>query len=219
MPEPYYLFIRRFLTMGIAERKQREKNARLEQIKNTAAHLFQKKGFENTTIDEIAQLCELSKASIYLYFKSKDDLFYTIIENVINEFSQHIGRMANNTREPADKTLGKIFNEAFKLYDKNPDAYQILWKNNINVLPANKLLRLENILRSNIAHLEKVLQTGIAQGVFKDVETRVTSLILWGLYMGIYLQQSKRMESGRSDYRKSTLDKAVRLILGGLQKK
>lgn len=208
-----------FLTMGIAERKQREKEARAAQIKNTAAGIFQRKGFESTTMDEIAQLCELSKASIYSYFKSKDDLFYSIIEHEMKEFSKNIGKMANNKKETADKTLGKIFNESFKHYDKNPNVYQMLWKSNISMLPANKVNRLENILRANAEHLEKTIRTGINQGIYREVDTKVTSMILWSLYMGVYHQQAKRVESGRSDYRKSTLKAAVELVLGGLKKR
>ena len=207
------------MTMGIAERKQREKEARATQIKNIAASVFQRKGFESTTMDEIAQLCELSKASIYSYFKSKDDLFYSIVEHEMNEFSKHIGKMANNKRDRADKTLGKIFNESFKHYDKNPNVYQMLWKSNISMLPANKVKRLESILRSNADHLEKAIRKGINQGIFREVDTKVTSMILWSLYMGVYHQQAKRIESGRSDYRKSTLNAAVELVLGGLKKR
>jgi AcrR family transcriptional regulator len=205
--------------MGIAERKQREKEARVAQIKNTAAGLFQRKGFEDTTMDEIAQLCEVSKASIYSYFKSKDDLYYSILEPEMTEFSKHIGKLTNNAQEPADQTIGEIFGKSFKHYDTNPEVYQLLWKSNISMLPANKLSRLENILRTNVSHLEKTVQRGIDQGIFRRVDPKVTSMILWALYMGVYHQQAKRIEGGRSDYRKATLDAALELVLGGLKKK
>ena len=205
--------------MGIIERKQREKEARVTQIKNVAAQLFQRKGFEDTTIDEIAQLCELSKASIYSYFKSKDDLFYSILEPEMNKFAKNIRQMANKTEEPADKTIAKVFSESFKHYVKNPEVYQLLWRSNLNLLPTNKLNRLENILSTNVRYLEKIVQKGIDQGIFKEVDTKVASLILWSLYMGVYHQQASRVASGRSDYRKSTLEAAVQLILGGLKNK
>jgi AcrR family transcriptional regulator len=205
--------------MGIIERKQREKEARVTQIKNVAAQLFQRKGFEDTTIDEIAQYCELSKASIYSYFKSKDDLFFSILEPEMNHFAKHIGQMANKTDEPADKTIIKVFMESFKNYVKNPEVYQLLWRTNLNLLPENKLTRLETILSTNVSNLEKIVKKGIDQGVFNEVNVKVTSLILWGLYMGVFHQQASRVASGRSDYRKSTLMAAVKLILGGLKKK
>ena len=62
--------------MGITERKEREKQARINLIKKSARVMFQKKGLEATKMEEIAGHAEISKATIYKYFNSKDDLFY-----------------------------------------------------------------------------------------------------------------------------------------------
>jgi len=204
--------------MGIAERKIREKEARKTQIKNVASGLFQKKGFEATTMEEIAQICELSKASIYSYYKSKDDLFYSIIEPEMKKFSNHITKMANNLKEPVDKIIGNIFGAAFKHYDQNPAVYQLLWKTDIHMLPPDKIERLENILRSNVSDMEKIIQRGMEQGIFRQIDTKQAAMIVWSLYMGVYHQQASRVESSRSDYRKTTLEAAAELILNGLKR-
>ena len=71
--------------MGIYERKSREKEYRIKQIRDSAAALFCKKGYAATTIEDIAALAEISKATIYLYFKSKDELFSEILQPVLTE--------------------------------------------------------------------------------------------------------------------------------------
>ncbi|MGV8057006.1 MAG: TetR/AcrR family transcriptional regulator [Smithellaceae bacterium] len=205
--------------MGIAERKQREKEARSAQIKNAAATIFQKKGYEATTMDEIAQLCELSKPSIYIYFKGKDDLFYSIVEPALTKISKRLVKIADNKNESAVDTIKKLVNEVFRHYDKYPDIYQMLMQNNIKTLPPNKANHLENIIRSNISQMEKAVQKGIDQGTFQRVDTKVTAIIILNCFTGVFFSQSKRMEGGRSDYRKSTVNSALELILAGLKKK
>ena len=64
--------------MGIAERKEREKLQRRKDIIDAAEKVFFSRGFESATMDEIAEMAELSKGTLYLYFKSKEDLQFTI---------------------------------------------------------------------------------------------------------------------------------------------
>ncbi|MEP2446500.1 MAG: TetR/AcrR family transcriptional regulator [Balneola sp.] len=64
--------------MGIQSRKEREKNHRREQILNAAITLIENQGFENTTMDEIAEEAELSKGTLYLYFNDKQTLHQAI---------------------------------------------------------------------------------------------------------------------------------------------
>jgi AcrR family transcriptional regulator len=64
--------------MGINERKEREKQQRREDIVDAAEKVFFEKGIENATMDEVAQEAELSKGTLYLYFKSKTELHFAI---------------------------------------------------------------------------------------------------------------------------------------------
>ena len=64
--------------MGIAERKEREKLQRRNDIIDAAEKVFFSRGFESATMDEIAEMAELSKGTLYLYFKSKEDLQFAI---------------------------------------------------------------------------------------------------------------------------------------------
>ena len=64
--------------MVIAERKEREKEQRRNDIIDAAESIFFSKGIENATMDEIAEEAELSKGTLYLYFKSKEGLLFAI---------------------------------------------------------------------------------------------------------------------------------------------
>lgn len=65
--------------MGIHERKEREKEQRREEILNAAQKIFFEKDLQTSTMDEIAEAAELSKGTLYLYYKSKEDLYLVVM--------------------------------------------------------------------------------------------------------------------------------------------
>ncbi|MCK4750411.1 MAG: TetR/AcrR family transcriptional regulator [Bacteroidales bacterium] len=69
--------------MGISERKDREKQQRREEIVQAAEKVFFSNGFERSTMDDIAEQAELSKGTLYLYFKSKEDLHMAVARKAI----------------------------------------------------------------------------------------------------------------------------------------
>jgi AcrR family transcriptional regulator len=74
--------------MGISERKEREKAERRKMIMNCAKELILHNGVEGVSMGDIARKAELSKATIYLYFSSKDSLFWAICEESATVFTE-----------------------------------------------------------------------------------------------------------------------------------
>ncbi len=75
--------------MGIAERKEREKEQRRNEIIKAAEKVFFEKGIKGATMDDVADTAELSKGTLYLYFNNKEDLYYAICIkglSVLNEY-------------------------------------------------------------------------------------------------------------------------------------
>ena len=75
--------------MGIAERREREKIERRRTILNCARELILSQGVEKISMEDIARKAELSKATIYLYFSSKEVLLNEICEEAAREFLEH----------------------------------------------------------------------------------------------------------------------------------
>jgi TetR/AcrR family transcriptional regulator len=65
--------------MGITERKKREKEQRKKEILDAAETLFFSRKYDDVSMDGIATIVELNKATIYLYFKNKEALFSAIV--------------------------------------------------------------------------------------------------------------------------------------------
>jgi AcrR family transcriptional regulator len=76
--------------MGIAERKEREKTERRTLIINCAKEQILEYGAEKVSMRDIARKAELSKATLYLYFSSKDTLFREICDEAGNRFMEYL---------------------------------------------------------------------------------------------------------------------------------
>jgi AcrR family transcriptional regulator len=66
--------------MGISERKERERQIKKAAILDASVKLFKEKGFLNVTMNDIAAYAEVSPGSIYLQYKSKDDIYAAIAD-------------------------------------------------------------------------------------------------------------------------------------------
>ncbi|MBI5417547.1 TetR/AcrR family transcriptional regulator [Candidatus Poribacteria bacterium] len=111
--------------MGIQERKIREKEQRRLQIISAGEKLFLKKGLENTKMDEIAKKCELSKGTLYLYFKSKEELYLTIMLKAMGVLYEMMQDYSLKTSTPLEKF--RAINEAYlDYYKKFPNYFNII---------------------------------------------------------------------------------------------
>src|SRR5688572_12368349 len=66
--------------MGIAERKEKQKQEIRKMILDASMKLFVEEGFENVSIRKIAELIEYSPTTVYLYFKDKDEILFELHE-------------------------------------------------------------------------------------------------------------------------------------------
>src|SRR5215510_9379694 len=91
--------------MGISERREREKNERRRTILKCARELILLQGVERVSMEDIAKRAELSKATVYLYFSSKEVLLNEICEEAARIFLEHI-RPQNGGEAPAARLTG-----------------------------------------------------------------------------------------------------------------
>jgi len=111
--------------MGIAERKERDKQEMYDKILQAATTMFLEDGYEKTSIRNIAEKIEYSPATIYLYFKDKDELFFAIhnigFQMLLKEMEK-AGKIKNPLKRLHE--IGVIYIE-FAL--KHPEYYDLMF--------------------------------------------------------------------------------------------
>jgi len=86
----------------ILSRKEKERLFRRAAIVDAAVGIFAKKGYRDTTLDEIAITAEFGKGTIYNYFESKEEIYSAIIEDVskgLYEIIQQADSASKNSKD------------------------------------------------------------------------------------------------------------------------
>lgn len=114
-----------WIHMPIGERRKREKEQREKEIIDAAERLFIAKGFEGTSMDDIAAAVELSKPAIYRYFTNKEDLYFAVACRALDTVTAMMVKYVGEGRTGLDKahSTGRAF---YDFYRKYPDQYRIL---------------------------------------------------------------------------------------------
>ncbi|MGA2624649.1 MAG: TetR/AcrR family transcriptional regulator [Bacteroidota bacterium] len=168
--------------MGISERKERDKQKMRELILDAAMRLFLDEGYHNVSIRRIADRIEYSPATIYLYFKDKDDILYAL-HNAGFEKLLKLQRKVVTIKNPAER-LRKQGELYIKFALENPEYYNLMF---ITRGPARKLVKddASGSSRRSYDFLRNDVQAAINAGIFTKTDAEVATFALWSLAHGI----------------------------------
>ena len=80
-----------------------------QKLVDVARQLFAKNGLENTTMNDIAQQSGKGRRTLYTYFKSKDEIYYAVIEGELERLSDKLDEVAARKIRPQDKIIELIY--------------------------------------------------------------------------------------------------------------
>ena len=158
-------------------------------ILKAALVCFSKKGYHQTTMDDIVQEAGLSKGGLYVHFNSKKDLFLDLFDWFINEFGFFSTTIA--TGSTAYERLASIL--ASLVASATSDTYRELsslmtdvWAQNLRDQDfKNTVMRLYVQIRQPLIQL---IEEGIADGIFKSVDAIAFANILIAVFEGLMIQ-------------------------------
>ena len=80
-----------------------------QKLVDVARQLFAKNGFENTTMNDIALSSGKGRRTLYTYFKSKEEVYYAVIESELERLSDKLDEVAAKKIRPQDKIIELIY--------------------------------------------------------------------------------------------------------------
>lgn len=175
--------------MGIAERKEREKLQKRQNIINAAERVFFSKGYDTTKMEDIAAEAEFSKGTLYLYFKSKEELYLEIVsraERILYDLFEKA-----MVDEPNGLYRVRAIGEAFmKFYVEYPEYHSALMYDQAKEAIPSEIDICETIHEDNKKHANKLLvealQLGIEDGSIRaDINPPLIAMVLWGESLGV----------------------------------
>jgi AcrR family transcriptional regulator len=111
--------------MGIAERKQEEKQEMTKRILNGARKIFLEKGYEQTSMRNIANEINYSPGSLYFYFKDKSEIFHELHREGFQLLLREL-KVLDKVADPFErlKAMGRVFIE---FAQENKDYYNLMF--------------------------------------------------------------------------------------------
>lgn len=110
--------------MAVLSRKERDRQLRKSDILKAAEHIFAIKGYHKATIRAIAKDAQYATGTVYLHFKDKKELYFTLFEEKIKCLLSIIEEKTKETEEPGSKL--KVFvQQSLVFFEKNRDFFRI----------------------------------------------------------------------------------------------
>ena len=176
--------------MGIKERREREREQRKNEIIDAAEELFFNKGYENTSMESVAEKAEISKGTIYLNFENKNDLLHAIVHRALTILEELFENVAAGKGSGGDRMqgIGKAYYDFFIEY---PDYFEALMHQEKHIFEKDhensEYLNKCNSTGNKIFQIMgNVIRDGIADGSLRDdIDPIKHSIALWGQTTGI----------------------------------
>ncbi|MBK8506034.1 MAG: TetR/AcrR family transcriptional regulator [Saprospiraceae bacterium] len=201
--------------MGITERREREKQELRDKILDKAREILIKEGQENLSIRNIATAAEYSPATIYLYFKDKDEIVYELMEMGFALMVEDL-QEAFESSDPVER-IRKIGHGYVVFGLKNPEWYQVMFN---APQPIQHLEKCKEEWGRGISLFEFLVETCqevIDQDRTTVREARLLALHMWSTVHGLVnLALTQRLEmveqGGGPDLISKTIDSVMRCI-------
>lgn len=207
--------------MGIQERKEREKERRRQQILVAAKRMFSDKGYNRTTMEDIANEAELSPGTLYLYFKNKEELFASLSLRILQYTIIRIEEVSNDQSTGSIAKLQALKSAMFDVYEFDPTSlinmFHLQSSETLKNLSPVVLAEFNSLSEKAMSVFTEIFEDGIKEGVFIESPPNALTDTFWSLFSGVVLwEASKKNMDVNKDFMRDTLDFAFDLFKRGI---
>ena len=197
------------------ERKAQERQARRRRIQEAARTVFAERGYAGASIELIARAAQLSVGAIYLYFRSKEDLYVSLVEDALTVFDVEMAQV----REQAE--VGKRLSETWAILvrwaERDAEGPRIL---RLLAQPAIRPQLSDEVVTAVSAgiariqdHMGACVADGIHAGLYRQVNAREIADLAWSVLLGsLDAQEMTTNLAMTSDSLNVRTDRALGLI-------
>lgn len=162
-----------------AERKEKEREMRRNEIIDAAEKLFFSKGYENVTMDDIAKEIGMARGTLYLSFKNKEDIYVSIAIRA----SKIVGEMFRTIDQKGKTGIEKIrsiVKTYYEFYTKYNGYYMAYYNSGMFKHEGSpELVELKSIRMRSFNIVVDAMRDGMKDGTIrKDMDPVATTLIM-----------------------------------------
>ena len=175
--------------MSVSKRQLEERKMRQKRILLGALEVFITKGLEGATMDEISNAAGFGKATLYYYFKSKEDVLSAILVDGWKNIWESLEPVISDENSPR-KTFINVLIKIAENAQNRPGLFEFLFD-------VPKIIKLDQQPWKEYQHrlyavIQGLLEDGIKLGEFPKVDPQLMFKALGGLFMGLVFMGDKK---------------------------
>ena len=153
-----------------------KRKAARAQILRAAADLFRERGYQASTVEHIAARLGMSKASLYIHFRAKEEMLAAISRETIEAFTRDLSLVLGSRLDPAEK-LRRMVRQHVRFVIANRSFLTVFFGEEANLPP--RFVRSLAVQKDRYDKgVERIVLEGVRAGVFRDVAPR---LVVFGV--------------------------------------
>ena len=148
-------------------------------VLHSAKTVFSQKGYHQASVSKLIQHAGIARATFYLYFKSKRDVFNFILDELIMEVEGVIKRIKFDSSASSLEQLRSTLRLVIKLALENPEMTQIVLSRAGGLDPEFDR-KLQEFYEVVLGKIESSLDRGIELGLVRKCNTKITACCILG---------------------------------------
>jgi AcrR family transcriptional regulator len=171
------------------ERQQRKQEEVRSTILEAARAIITQEGIKGLSIRKITNAIEYSPAIIYHYFKDKNEIVETIMEDGYKRILNSLTIVHRNEEQPEEE-IKEVFCNYIKAALDNKDEYMAIMLNDDPILKQKTTILEKGISKRSktMGILSEVIKRGIDQGRFAVCDVELTAQIMWTSAFGLIIK-------------------------------
>lgn len=154
-------------------------------IIEAAYEVFKDKGFQKTKMEEIAEKAGVGKGTLYEYFESKKDLYEEMYRWYIEKYFNNLGKNIASQNTATDKIRVIIKNHFSHLNQAKSLFIRLETEHNSMDLSTKMRKQINEIYRNNFNEIKQIIETGIAEGEFRNLDSALSANFLLSSIIGM----------------------------------
>jgi AcrR family transcriptional regulator len=153
-----------------ASRWRRRKEARPDEILAAALASFAERGFAATRLDDVAARAGISKGTLYLYFKGKEELFEAVVRATLVPNLERVEALTATFEGPSARLLERLLLIIAGIVDSRVGAIPKLVIAEAGNFPDLARFYLDEVVRRGLRLIGTILRRGIERGEFRPID-------------------------------------------------
>ncbi|NMB35830.1 MAG: TetR/AcrR family transcriptional regulator [Firmicutes bacterium] len=155
-----------------------------QKIIDAATTLFNEKGYSITSVQDIAEKLNVTKAALYYYISSKEEILYAIFDQTMTTAEKRLEKLLSEEMTVEEKIRGVIYNHIMAVFDEAP-RIAIFFTEQAHLLPEN-LASIRRRQRDYEERVAGVIGEGMEKNILRKIEILPTVYAILGMCNWLY---------------------------------